>query len=374
MDHDTTFVGLDAHKNSIVACALFPGSDEPRRWELLNRPRPVQRMVRRLMEETNGKVSFCYEAGPSGYALQRQIRKQGAACNIVAPSLIPRKPGERVKTDRRDAFKLAEYDKGGLLTYVHPPDPGQEAVRDLCRCREVTMQDAQRCRHRITKLLLRRGLHFEDGKRPWTQKHRQWLHSVSFDQEEDQLMFCSYLLALEQTEERQWGLEQHLERIASSEPYQEVVAWLCCLRGIATLSALTLAVELHDFWRFPSPAQLASFVGLVPGEYSSGSKRRQGAITKNGNAHVRRVLVEAAQHYRHVPGMSRGMRERRAGQPPWVVALADRAQSRLHRRYVRLQAAGKPHNIAVVAVARELIGFVWQIMYTHAAIIPDQES
>jgi transposase len=373
MDHRTTFVGLDAHKKSIVACALFGDGQEPRRWELPNRPRPVQRMVHRLMEETEGHVQFCYEAGPCGYALQRQIRKQGAECNLVAPSLIPRKPGDRVKTDRRDAYKLAEYDKGGLLTYVHPPDPAQEAVRDLCRCREVTMQDAQRCRHRITKLLLRRGLDFEAGKRPWTKKHRQWLHAVSFEEEADQLMFCSYLLALEQTEERQWGLEQHLERVASSEPYREVVAWLCCLRGIATLSALTLAVELHDFWRFPSPAQLASFVGLVPGEYSSGGTRRQGAITKAGNAHVRRILVEAAQHYRHVPGMSRGMRERRAGQPPWVVALADRAQSRLHRRYARLCAAGKPHNIAVVAVARELLGFIWQIMYTHAAIIPERE-
>jgi len=292
----------------------------------------------------------------------------------VAPSLIPRKPGERVKTDRRDAYKLAEYDKGGLLAYVHPPDPRQEAVRDLCRCREVTMQDGQRCRHRLSKLLLRRGLYFEAGKRPWTQKHRKWLHSLSFDQEEDRLMFCSYLLALEQAEERQWGLERQLEQIAASEPYRELVGWLSCLRGIAALSALTLATELHDFWRFPCPAKLASFVGLVPGEYSSGSRRRQGAITKTGNAHVRRVLVEAAQHYRHVPGMSRGMRERRQGQPPWVVALADRAQSRLHRRYVRLQAGGKPHNIAVVAVARDLIGFIWQIMYTHAAIIPGQEG
>ena len=236
------------------------------------------------------------------------------------------------------------------------------------------MQDLQRCRHRLTKLLLRRGLHFEAGKRPWTHKHRQWLHSLSFEREEDQLMFESYLLAIEQTEERQWDLEQHLEKIAAGEPYRELVAWLCCLRGIGTLSALTLAVELHDFWRFPSPDRLASFVGLVPGEYSSGSRRRQGAITKTGNSNVRRVLVEAAQHYRHLPGMSRWMRERRQGQPPWVIALADRAQSRLHRRYGRLCAGGKPHNIAVVAVARELVGFIWQIMYTHAAIVPEQEN
>ena len=165
-----------------------------------------------------------------------------------------------------------------------------------------------------------------------------------------------------------------MERIAAGEPYRELIGWLCCLRGIATISALILATELHDFWRFPAPQQLASFVGLVPGEYSSGSRRRQGAITKAGNPHVRRVLVEAAQHYRHTPSLSKGMRERRAGQLPWVVALADRAQSRLHRRYVRLLAGGKPHNIAVVAVARELIGFVWQIMYTHAAIIPEQEA
>jgi len=175
VDNLTTHVGLDAHMNSIVACALFPNGQPPRRWELPNRPRPVQRMVRRLLEETEGQVTFCYEAGPCGYVLQRQIRKEGAECNIVAPSLIPQKPGERIKTDRRDAYKLAEYDRGGHLTYVHPPDSSQESVRDLCRCREATMQDVQRCRHRLSKLLLRRGMHFEGGKRSWTQKHRQWL-------------------------------------------------------------------------------------------------------------------------------------------------------------------------------------------------------
>ena len=366
MRHDITYVGLDAHKNSIVAYALPPGDQPPRRWELVNRNRTVQQMTRKLMDEHSGRVMFCYEAGPCGYALQRQIEKEGAVCDIIAPSLIPRKPGERIKTDRRDAKKLAEYFKAGSLTRVHPPDEDQEAVRDLCRCREAALGTLGRHRHQLGKLLLRRDIRFEGGKRSWTHKHRQWLHGLHFDNPIDQIMFDDYLLAIEQAEERLWGLEQHLMEIASREPFAEPIGWLCCFRGISTLTAFTIVVELHDFWRFPSPERLMAFVGLVPSEHSSGDNRRQGSITKTGNSHVRRVVVEAAHHYRHKPGVNKHLRERRQGQPPWVVALADQAQRRLHRRYCRLLARGKPHNVATVAVARELIGFIWEVLYTHA--------
>lgn len=365
MRHDITYVGLDAHKNSIVATALVAGEPQPRQWELLNEKRCVRRMVKKLIEESAGQVKFCYEAGPCGYALQRQIEREGVVCEIIAPSLIPKKPGERIKTDRRDARKLAELYQGGLLTFVHPPSEEQEAVRDLCRCREAAKHDLLRHRHRLSKLLLRRGIRWEGGKRPWTKKHRQWLHAMQFDDPIDQTMFEDYLLAIEQTEERVWGLEQHLDEVAGRKLYKQPIEWLSCFRGISTLTALTIVAELHDFWRFPSPGELMAYLGLVSSEHSTGSSRRQGAITKTGNSHVRRVVVEAAQHYRHMPGVNIHQRERRLGQPAWVVALSDSAQQRLHRRYKRLQARGKPHNVAAVAVARELVGYIWQVLHAH---------
>jgi len=284
----------------------------------------------------------------------------------VAPSLVPRKPGERIKTDRRDAKKLAEYWRSGSLTVVEPPTPEQEAIRDLVRCREAVMQDRLRWRHRLGKMLLRRGLVYREG-RAWTMRHRSWLRSLRWEQPSDEIVFTEYLMAVELLEERLRVLEQRLAEVAASDPYRERVGWLRCFRGIDTVSAMTVLAELHGIERFDSPRRLMAFLGLVPGERSSGETERRGGITKTGNSHVRRVLIEAAWHYRHRPGVGASLRKRREGQPAPVIALADRASRRLSARYQRLAVTlGKPSPKVVTAIARELAGFLW------TALVPSQ--
>ena len=366
MAEGSTFVGLDAHKVAIKAAALLPGETKPVEWQLANEKTAVQRMVRKLLRRAPGEVRFCYEAGPCGYALQRWIQEAGAVCVVVAPSLIPRKPGDRIKTDRRDALKLAQLYRAGLLTEVHPPTPQDKAARDLCRGREDAHEDLIRSRHRLSKMLLRRGWTWSGTKRPWSQGHRLWLRSLRFEYQADQVVFDDYLLAIEQIEERLRSLEQHVEQLSQQAPYAEVVSRLRCFRGIDTLTAMGLVAELHDFMRFESPRALMAFLGLVPSEHSSADSQRRGAITKAGNSHARRLLIEAAWHYRHRPSVL-SLRRRRQGQPPHVIALADKAMHRLNRRFNRLLVHGKPRPKVAVAIARELAGFVWAAMRLNAA-------
>jgi transposase len=359
MEESITFVGLDAHRKAIAVAMLQPGERVPIAREIPNEPAAVRRMVRKVEREASGEVRFCYEAGSLGYALQRQIVEAGpGSCMVVAPSLIPRKPGERIKTDRRDARKLAELFRAGLLTEVRPPTPEDEAVRDLCRAREDLREDLTRCRHRLGKMLLRKGIMFTTGKKAWTDGHRRWLRGLRFEDGSEQAAFDDYLLAIEQLEERLKGLEEKVGAIAQREPYAEPVGWLRCYRGINTVTAMTIVSELYGFERFHSPRGLMAFLGMVPSEQTSSDKTHRGGITKTGNGHVRRVLIEAAWHYRHKPG-ARSLRKRREGQPVEVIALADRAQHRLYRRYRRMTEAGKPSSKAVTAVARELAGFIW---------------
>jgi len=359
MANGVTCVGLDAHKESIQVAMLVPGRREPLEWQLANEPQAVRRLAKKLLQGAPEDVVCCYEAGPCGYALQRQMQAVGVRCQVVAPSLIPVKPGERVKTDRRDARKLADLLRAGLLTEVHPPTVEEEAARDLCRCREDAKEDLLRSRHRLVKMLLRRGRVWIAGKRTWTKAYYEWLRGLRFELPADQAVFEDYLLAIEQIEERIARVDIKLEAMAQEEPYREPVGWLRCFRGIDTVTAMTLVAELHDFRRFHSPRELMAYLGLVPSEHSSGGSQRRGSITKAGNSHVRRVLVETAWHYRHAPALSKKYRRRRRGQPAWILAVADRAQQRLHRRYVRLCARGKPHNKVTVAIARELVGFIW---------------
>ena len=240
-----------------------------------------------------GQIACCYEAGPCGYALQRRRQRDRVRCQVIAPALVPRKPGERVKTARRDARKLAELHRAGLLTEVCPPTPAEEAVRDLCRARDDAREDLQRSRHRLGKLLLRRGLHY--AGRNWTRGHRQWIDSLTWEHEAERHVVEDYLLAIAH-------LEARLAEVAETDTYREPVGWLRCFRGIDTLSAMLILAELHDFRRFQSAPALMAYLGLVPGEDSSGEKHRRGRITKTGNTLVRRVLTEAAWHYRHRPG------------------------------------------------------------------------
>ena len=279
------------------------------------------------------------------------------SCAVVAPALIPRKPGERVKTNRRDARKLAELGRAGLLTEVRPPTPDEEAVRDVCRARDDAREDRQRCRHRLGKLLLRRGLHYRG--RHWTRAHRQWVDSLAWPHAAERRVVNDYRLAIDQLDARLQELGAHLTEIAQAEPYREPVGWLRCFRGIDTLSAMLILAELHDFRRFQAPRALMAYLGLVPGEDSTGEKHRRGRITRTGNALVRRLLVEAAWHYQHRPAVGVALTRRRTGQPSRVIAIADKAQQRLCRRFRRLTEQHKPAPKVAVAIARELAGFVW---------------
>lgn len=359
-----TYVGLDVHKKDIHVAMLVGRTHTPETWQLTNEPKAIHRLIRKLEREASGPVQTCYEAGPCGYALQRQLRKAGMSCAVIAPALTPRKPGERVKTDRRDARKLAELFRAGLLTEVAPPTEAEEAVRDLCRARDDAREDLQRCRHRLGKLLLRRGLHY-DG-RNWTVAHRQWLRALTWTHAAEQHVVDDYLLAIEQLEARLAELDARLSEIAGTDPYREPVGWLRCFRGIDTLTAITLIAELHDFRRFRTARALMSYVGLVPGEDSSGERTRRGRITKTGNALVRRVLIEAAWHYQHRPAVGPALRRRREGQATRVIAIADQAQQRLCRRFHRLSVLHKLPAKIVVAVARELAGFIWAALQAPA--------
>lgn len=359
MQESTTYVGLDAHKLRIHAAVMLPGEAKALQETFANTSEGIRRWVRRLRRRAPGEVRSCYEAGPLGYGLQRELEALGIACEVIAPALIPVKPGDRVKTDRRDARKLAELFRQGLLTAIHPPTAAQEAVRDLCRARESIKHDQTRVRHRLSKFLLRRSVRWTPGRQNWTQAHHAWLRGLRFEHPADQAILDDHLLALDQLAGRLQALDAKLEAHAAEPAYAQPVARLRCFRGIDTRSALAIVSELHDWRRFSSPRRLMAYLGAVPSERSSGERERRGAITKAGNRRVRRLLVEAAWHYRHRPAVSRELARRREGQPTRVIAVADRAQQRLHARYQRMLARGKPRNKVVVAMARELVGFLW---------------
>jgi transposase len=350
-------VGIDAHKKDLFIAMLVGTDKTPVTWTVANEPNAVRRLVRKLEGEAPGTVQACYEAGPCGYALQRRMTTARVSCQVIAPALVPRKPGDRVKTNRRDARKLAELLRAGLLTEVRPPTPEDEAVRDLCRARDDARADLQRCRHRLGKLLLRRGLHFSG--RNWTRAHRQWVDRLTWVHEAERVVVEDHWLAIDHVEARLIELDARLMDLAQTEPYREPVAWLRCFRGLDTLTAILILAELHDFRRFQSPRALMAYLGLVPGEDSTGEKHRRGRITRTGNALVRRLLVETAWHYQHRPTVGVALTRRRKGQPARVIAVADKAQQRLCRRFRKLAAEHKPPPKIAVAVARELAGFLW---------------
>jgi transposase len=361
MEKAITVVGMDTSKASIQPALLKPGDETPLVWEIANDASAVRRMVKKIQREATGEVVFVYEAGPCGYALQRQIESLGSRCMVVAPSLVPVKPGERIKTNRRDAKKLALLYRAGVLTEVRAPSEAEESVRDLVRGREDVLEDYLRCRQRLSSFLLRRGYVYTLGNR-WTRGHRRWLKELPFENEADRAVFNDYLLAVEQLEARMAELEGRIEAYAEKDPYRERVGYLRCFRGIETLTAMTILVELHGVERFTTARQLMSYLGLIPSEYSTGEKNWRGSITKTGNAHVRRVLCEGVPSYRHRPSAGGVLVKRRKGQPAWVIAIADKAQLRLHRRYWKLQEKGKPYGKVIVAMARELVGFLWAVL------------
>jgi len=347
---------MDDSKQTIVAGILRPGDTEPELRSLPNEPRFLRRFFQRLQRE--GPVRACYEAGPSGYDLHRQVTALGVPCQVMAPALTPRKPGDRIKTDRRDAKKLVRLFRAGELTPICVPDEPAEAVRDLVRCREDVQEDLGRWRHRLLKFLARHGRVYRDG-RNWTQRHWAWLRTQRFALPALERTYQEYRWTVEQLLARVADLDRAIAAVAATAPYQEPVGWLRCFRGLDTLAAMTLLVEIGDFTRFAHPRELMAYLGLVPSEDSSGTREHRGSITKAGNCHARRILVEACWHYRHPPRVGRVLAQRSQGQPPGVRAQAWQAQQRLHRRYRHLVGHGKRPPVAVVACARELAGFVW---------------
>jgi transposase len=286
----------------------------------------------------------------------------GVACDIVAPSLTPRRPGERVKTDRRDALKLVGLYRAGELSFVCPPTPEQEALRDLVRCRDDLRCARTAARHQVGKQLLRHGLIYREGKKAWTTRHRAWLARQRLPEPLAQAALEHMLTHLESLDAQLAALDDELERVARSTPWREAVTRLACFRGVGTLTALALLAEIGDFHRFGSARELMSYLGLTVSEHSSGERRRRGALTKTGNRHARRLLVEAAWHYQHRPRLSGRLRAGAPLVPPDVPARAWRAQIRLHARYRHLTGAGKLPCVAIAAVARELCGFLWAAM------------
>ena len=356
-------VGMDVHKDTTRVLLL--GIQGPLPLDAVTVPTEEAALLKYLRPWRARYELHCYyEAGTLGYVVYRWLQRAGIACTVVAPSKIPRAPGDRVKTDQRDARTLALQGRAGTLAAVRVPTPAEEAVRGLVRCRGAHQRDVQAARHRVLKFLALRGEMYRAGKH-WTQLHRRWLAARRFAGP-DAWTYQEYLSELSYREQRLAEADREVEALAAAEPYATLVRALCCFRGISTLSAMILVTEALDFGRFGRPPAYMSYLGLTCREASSGSRRRQGSITKAGSGRCRHVLVEAAWHYRHPPAVGACLSRRQAGQPAAVIAHAWKAQQRLHKLFQRLTRTGDRRR-AVVAVARELAGFLWAAAQLVAA-------
>jgi transposase len=358
------FVGLDVHADTI-AVAVAPEGGEVRSHGVI--PNRIE-SIRKLIERLGGaeQISACYEAGPTGYVLYWQLTQMGVECEVIAPSLVPKKAGDRVKTDRRDAEKLARSYRAGELTAVWVPDAAHEALRDLVRAREAAKKDQLKARHRLGKFLLRHGWRPPKGMKAWTKQHMEWIKShVRFEQPALEAVLEDYLHEVEHVAERIQKLEKAIDEAIRAAPPQirAVIEGLQALRGVAQTTAATIVSELGSLARFDNPRQLMGYSGLVPSEHSSGNRILRGSITKTGNAHLRRVLVEAAWAYQHRPNVSGYLlrRQKSLALSEEAKQIAWKAQHRLHKRYKTLSGRGKNKNQIVTALGRELLGFIWAI-------------
>jgi transposase len=352
-----TSVAFDVHVSGTVAAVLDHESGELRRQRLSGRSEVVAAFAAGLV----GPVRATYEAGPTGFVLARRLEAAGVECLVCAPGLIPRGPSDRVKTDQRDAERLVRLLVAGELHRVAVPSVEEESLRDLVRAREDLRGDLMRARHRLAKLLLRHDIRFGGSERNWTQAHLKWLASVRFDHRGSQRAFEDYLGAVEALAVRRGQLEADIASLLPESPFAETARRLMCMRGIDTLTAAGLCAEIGDFGRFRHPGQVMSYLGVTPSEHSSGGQRRLGPITKSGSQHARRLLVEAAWHYRRRPGVSTNLRRRQRDADPKIVALSWKCQRRLHHVWERMEQRGKRRTIIAVAAARELAGFCWAI-------------
>lgn len=355
------FLGLDVHAETIAVAVAEPGGEVRSLGVIPNRPESVRRLMGKLGKPQQLRV--CYEAGPTGYVLYWQLTELGIHCDVVAPTLVPVKAGDRVKTDRRDAEKLARCYRAGDLTAVWVPDAAHEALRDLVRARQAAKRDQLRACHRLSKFLLRHGRRAPEGTTAWTGKYLTWVKQQRFEQPAQESTLLDYLHEVEHANDRIGRLERAIDAAVESMPenVQAVIAGLQCLRGIAKVSAVTLVSELGQLSRFEHPRQLMSYAGMVSREHSSGERVNRGSISKAGNAHLRHVVTEAAWNYRHFPSLGATLAARQRGQSDVVKTIAWRAQHRLHARYRALMARGKPRPKVITALARELLGFIWAI-------------
>jgi len=361
MQKKVRFLGLDVHAETI-AVAVAEADGEVRSLGVIpNRGESIRKLVKRLGPAEH--LRACYEAGPTGYVLYWQLTELGVECVVIAPTLVPVKAGDRVKTDRRDALKLARSHRAGDLTAVWVPDAASEALRDLVRAREAAKQDQLRARHRLSKFLLRTGQRATAGVKAWTELYMAWVRQLRYEQWGQEATRLDYLHEVEHMGARVKRLEEAItEAVKLASPQvQEVVRGLQALRGIAEISAVTIVAELGQIARFENARQLMGYSGVVPRENSSGQRQQRGGITKTGNAHLRRIAIEAAWSYRLKPAVGPGLRKRQKDVPESIQEIAWKAQLRLHKRYARLAAAGKDQRKIVTAVGRELLGFIWAI-------------
>jgi transposase len=358
------YVGMDVHKETIAVAVAEPGRNEPMyRGEIANKPKSVDKLLAKLSEAYDGGLLlFCYEAGPCGYGLYRQILASGHDCQVIAPSRTPRSPGERVKTDRRDALKLARLLRAGELTAVWVPDQEQERMRDLSRARDDMKGQERKARQQLNAFLLRHGYHWPRGKSRWTPAHENWLAGLKMEHPWQQIVLQEYIDAARAASERVAQLNDHLMRALPEWSLAPVVDSLIALRGIDKLAAIVLLAELGDISRFDSPKQLMAFLGLVPSEHTSGPRRRQGGVTLTGNGHARRILVESAWSYRFPARQTKHLKGKARNASPEAKQIAWKAQTRLCGRYRTLTRAGKNTKLVCVAIARELAGFIWNIV------------
>ena len=364
MDQDTTYVAFDTSKETLAVGIAKGGRRREVRFfgTIASRPEAVRKLVEKLARQHH-RLAFCYEAGPTGYGLYRQIRAMGYDCQVVVPSLMPVRPGGHIKTDRRDATTLAALFCAGELTAIWVPDAAHEAMRDLSRGRQAAMEGLWRARQQLLCFLLRHGRVYPTRSH-WSRAHRRWLSEQRFDHAAQQIVFEELIQAVEQAQSRRDRLEQQMAALPPSWSLREVVAALQALRGVALLSAITLMAEIGDFRRFTNPRELMAWLGLVPREHSSGATTVRGAITKAGNRRARRVLVEGAWTYRLPARVGLELLRRNRALPQAIKDVAWKAQVRLCARYRRLLRAGKPTSVITVAIARELAAFVWAVATT----------
>jgi transposase len=366
------FIGLDVHAETIAVAAAESGGDVRSLGVIPNRIESIRKLVKKLGPVT--QLRACYEAGPTGYVVYWQLTALGVKCEVVAPTLVPVKAGDRVKTDRRDALKLARSYRAGDLTPVWVPDAAHEALRDLVRAREAAKKDQLRARHRLGKFLLRHGRRPPTAMKAWTQAHLAWVKSaVRFDQAAQEATLLDYIHEVDHVAARIGRLETAIDTAIQTAParMRAVIDALQALRGIALVTAVTIVAEVGELSRFATPRQLMGYSGAVASENSSGERNRRGGITKAGNAHLRRVIVEAAWAYRHRPGVSAALRKRQATASATVQEIAWKAQHPLYARYHALIARGKCRQQVITAIGRELLGFIWAIgVHEEARTVP----